>query len=83
MIATWCLHVCGDVSGIIAQEVKELLPTAVKEVGDVVCSDGERIHNFLMVDKVGQGSTRFMVHLRNKADTRASLMKMFHQSLQS
>ncbi|XP_047430695.1 myelin regulatory factor-like protein [Mugil cephalus] len=38
-------------TGIIAQEVKELLPTAVKEVGDVIFSDGERIHNFLMVDK--------------------------------
>lgn len=39
-------------TGIIAQEVKELLPTAVKEVGDITCSDGEKIHNFLMVDKV-------------------------------
>ncbi|XP_045556191.1 myelin regulatory factor-like protein isoform X3 [Salmo salar] len=38
-------------TGIIAQEVKELLPTAVKEVGDITCSDGEKIHNFLMVDK--------------------------------
>lgn len=41
-----------DVLGVIAQEVKELLPSAVKEVGDVVCSDGERIQNLLMVDKV-------------------------------
>lgn len=32
--------------------MKELLPSAVKEVGDVSCSDGEKIHNFLMVDKV-------------------------------
>ncbi|KAF0028755.1 hypothetical protein F2P81_017860 [Scophthalmus maximus] len=39
-------------TGIIAQEVKELLPTAVKEVGDVTYSDGEKIENFLMVDKV-------------------------------
>lgn len=38
-------------TGVIAQEVKELLPSAVKEVGDVGCSDGEMIHNFLMVDK--------------------------------
>ncbi|KAK3518202.1 hypothetical protein QTP70_033895, partial [Hemibagrus guttatus] len=37
--------------GIIAQEVKELLPTAVRDVGDVTCSDGQKIHNFLMVDK--------------------------------
>ncbi|XP_074553905.1 myelin regulatory factor-like protein [Halichoeres trimaculatus] len=38
-------------TGIIAQEVKELLPSAVKEVGDISCSDGDKIHNFLMVDK--------------------------------
>ncbi|XP_062299871.1 myelin regulatory factor-like protein [Scomber scombrus] len=38
-------------TGILAQEVKELLPSAVKEVGDVTCSDGEKINNFLMVDK--------------------------------
>lgn len=45
------------VSGIIAQEVKELLPSAVTEVGDVSCSDGEKIHNFLMVDKVSSSSS--------------------------
>ncbi|XP_067111068.1 myelin regulatory factor-like protein [Osmerus mordax] len=38
-------------TGIIAQEVKELLPTAVKEMGDITFSDGKKIHNFLMVDK--------------------------------
>ncbi|MGH0139592.1 UNVERIFIED_CONTAM: hypothetical protein FKN15_014695 [Acipenser sinensis] len=38
-------------TGIIAQEVKELLPSAVKDVGDVVCTDGGTIANFLMVDK--------------------------------
>lgn len=41
-----------DISGVIAQEVQELLPSAVMDVGDVVCSDGEVIQNFLMVDKV-------------------------------
>ncbi|XP_072528841.1 myelin regulatory factor-like protein isoform X2 [Salminus brasiliensis] len=38
-------------TGIIAQEVRELLPTAVREVGDIPCSDGRTLHNFLMVDK--------------------------------
>lgn len=37
---------------MIAQEVKELLPCAVKDVGDIAFSDGETINNFLMVDKV-------------------------------
>lgn len=39
-------------TGIIAQELKGLLPEAVREVGDVACNDGEKIENFLMVDKV-------------------------------
>lgn len=43
-------------SGVIAQEVKELLPSAVREVGDVNCSDGEKIPSFLMVDKVNSSS---------------------------
>ncbi|XP_073699398.1 myelin regulatory factor-like protein [Garra rufa] len=38
-------------TGIIAQEVKELLPTAVREMGDITCVNGEKIDNFLMVDK--------------------------------
>lgn len=32
--------------------MRELLPAAVTPVGDVSCSDGELIQNFLMVDKV-------------------------------
>lgn len=32
--------------------MRELLPSAVTQVGDVNCSDGEMIQNFLMVDKV-------------------------------
>lgn len=46
----------AGVSGVIAQEVKKLLPSAVMDVGDVTCSDGEKIHNFLMVDKVDSAS---------------------------
>ncbi|XP_049616293.1 myelin regulatory factor-like protein isoform X2 [Syngnathus scovelli] len=39
-------------TGVLAQEVKELLPSAVKEVGDITCHGGQKIDNFLMVDKV-------------------------------
>lgn len=38
--------------GMIAQEVREILPRAVREVGDVTCENGETLENFLMVDKV-------------------------------
>jgi hypothetical protein len=37
---------------MIAQEVREILPRAVREVGDVTCESGETLENFLMVDKV-------------------------------
>ncbi|XP_075423069.1 myelin regulatory factor isoform X4 [Ascaphus truei] len=38
-------------TGVIAQEVQEILPEAVKESGDVVFSNGETIENFLVVNK--------------------------------
>ncbi|KAM8939192.1 myelin regulatory factor [Pelodytes ibericus] len=38
-------------TGVIAQEVQEILPDAVKESGDVVCANGETIENFLVVNK--------------------------------
>lgn len=44
--------------GVIAQEVKEVLPSAVKQVGEITCTDGEKIENFLMVDKVNEHCTR-------------------------
>lgn len=41
---------------MIAQEVREILPGAVREVGDITCENGETLQNFLMVDKVTTGS---------------------------
>ncbi|XP_014306294.1 myelin regulatory factor-like protein [Myotis lucifugus] len=38
-------------TGMIAQEVQEVLPRAVREVGDVTCENGETLENFLMLDK--------------------------------
>lgn len=37
---------------MIAQEVQQILPEAVKEGGDVVCANGETIPNLLVVNKV-------------------------------
>lgn len=39
-------------TGVIAQEVQQILPEAVKEGGDVVCANGETIPNLLVVNKV-------------------------------
>lgn len=43
--------------GVIAQEVQQILPEAVKEGGDVVCSNGETIPNLLVVNKVTEAHT--------------------------
>lgn len=39
-------------TGVIAQEVKEILPEAVKDTGDLVFSNGKTLENFLVVNKV-------------------------------
>lgn len=41
-------------AGVIAQEVQQILPEAVKEGGDVVCANGETIPNLLVVNKVSR-----------------------------
>lgn len=38
-------------TGVIAQEVREVLPDAVQEAGSVILSNGEVIDNFLLVNK--------------------------------
>lgn len=43
-----------SLTGVIAQEVQKILPEAVKEGGDVVCTNGETIPNLLVVNKVNR-----------------------------
>ena len=38
-------------TGVLAQEVQQILPDAVKDTGDLVMANGERIDNFLVVNK--------------------------------
>ena len=61
--------------GVIAQEVQEVLPNAVKEVGDITCTDGKEIKNFLMVDKVNGQPTTVTNHTQylNALDVTASI----------
>lgn len=44
-------------TGVIAQEVQKILPEAVKETGDIELENGERVDNFLVVNKVHYGFT--------------------------
>ncbi|XP_030634323.1 myelin regulatory factor-like protein [Chanos chanos] len=73
-------------TGIIAQEVKELLPTAVREVGDITCSDGERINNFLMVDKEqifmeNVGAVKQLCKLTDNLETRIQELEVWNTRL--
>ncbi|XP_034019074.1 myelin regulatory factor-like protein [Thalassophryne amazonica] len=73
-------------TGIIAQEVKELLPSAVKEVGDVTCSDGEKIPNFLMVDKEqifmeNVGAVQQLSKLTDNLETRIQELEVLNSRL--
>lgn len=73
-------------TGIIAQEVKEVLPNAVKEVGDVICKDGEKIPNFLMVDKEqifmeNVGAVKQLCKLTDNLETRIQELEVWNTRL--
>ncbi|XP_068442995.1 myelin regulatory factor-like protein [Clinocottus analis] len=73
-------------TGIIAQEVKELLPSAVTEVGDVSCSDGEKIPHFLMVDKEqifmeNVGAVQQLSKLTDNLETRINELEVWNRRL--
>ncbi|XP_010292852.1 PREDICTED: myelin regulatory factor-like protein, partial [Phaethon lepturus] len=73
-------------TGIIAQEVKELLPQAVREVGDVSCNDGEKIENFLMVDKdqifmENVGAVKQLCKLTNNLEVRIEELEQWNRKL--
>ncbi|XP_062373976.1 myelin regulatory factor-like protein [Sardina pilchardus] len=73
-------------TGVIAQEVKEVLPNAVKEVGDVMCTDGEKIQNFLMVDKEqifmeNVGAVKQLCKLTGNLETRIQELEVWNTRL--
>uniref|UniRef100_W5NH81 Myelin regulatory factor n=1 Tax=Lepisosteus oculatus TaxID=7918 RepID=W5NH81_LEPOC len=73
-------------TGIIAQEVKELLPSAVKEVGNVTCADGEKIPNFLWVDKEqifmeNVGAVKQLCKLTDNLENRIQELEVWNRQL--
>jgi hypothetical protein len=44
-------NVASD-TGVIAQDVQRVLPEAVHAAGDIILPSGQRIDNFLVVNKV-------------------------------
>ncbi|KAG9490303.1 hypothetical protein GDO78_005930 [Eleutherodactylus coqui] len=73
-------------TGIIAQEVRNVLPHAVKEAGNVTCENGETIENFLMVDKdqifmENVGAVKQLCKLTNNLEMRIEELEMWNQKL--
>ncbi|XP_062862330.1 myelin regulatory factor-like protein [Trichomycterus rosablanca] len=73
-------------TGIIAQELKELLPTAVRNIGNVNCSDGQNIPNFLMVDKEqifmeNVGAVKQLCKLTDNLETRIQELEVWNARL--
>ncbi|XP_056604787.1 myelin regulatory factor-like protein isoform X2 [Triplophysa dalaica] len=73
-------------TGIIAQEVKELLPSAVREMGDVTCVNGETIPHFLMVDKEqifmeNVGAVKQLCKLTDNLETRIQELEVWNSRL--
>ncbi|XP_056878522.1 myelin regulatory factor-like protein isoform X1 [Takifugu flavidus] len=73
-------------TGVLAQEVKELLPSAVTQMGDICCSDGEKIQNFLMVDKEqifmeNVGAVQHLSKLTDNLETRITDLEVWNQRL--
>ncbi|XP_037099028.1 myelin regulatory factor-like protein isoform X3 [Syngnathus acus] len=73
-------------TGVLAQEVKELLPSAVKEVGDITCHGGHKIDNFLMVDKdqifmENVGAVQQLSKMADSLETRVSELEVWKRRL--
>ncbi|XP_029414846.1 myelin regulatory factor-like protein [Nannospalax galili] len=72
--------------GMIAQEVQEILPRAVREVGDVTCEDGEKLENFLTVDKdqifmENVGAVKQLCKLTNNLEERIEELEIWNKKL--
>ncbi|XP_072002805.1 myelin regulatory factor-like protein isoform X2 [Engystomops pustulosus] len=73
-------------TGIIAQEVRNVLPHAVKQTGDVTCQNGETIENLLMVDKdqifmENVGAVKQLCKLTNNLEMRIEELELWNQKL--
>ncbi|XP_072125388.1 myelin regulatory factor-like protein [Mobula birostris] len=73
-------------TGMIAQEVKDILPAAVKEVGDVTYTNGDKIENFLMVDKdqifmENVGAVKELCKLTDNLEKRIQELEIWNKNL--
>ncbi|KAM9658836.1 myelin regulatory factor [Trichechus inunguis] len=73
-------------TGVIAQEVKEILPEAVKDTGDVVFANGKTVENFLVVNKErifmeNVGAVKELCKLTDNLETRIDELERWSHKL--
>ncbi|XP_046715221.1 myelin regulatory factor isoform X5 [Silurus meridionalis] len=73
-------------TGVIAQEVQQILPEAVKDGGDVVCTNGETISNLLVVNKdrifmENVGAVKELCKLTDNLETRINELERWSRKL--
>ncbi|XP_058161311.1 myelin regulatory factor isoform X7 [Dasypus novemcinctus] len=80
------LEATAPETGVIAQEVKEILPEAVKDTGDVVFANGKTIENFLVVNKErifmeNVGAVKELCKLTDNLETRIDELERWSHKL--
>ncbi|XP_064878264.1 LOW QUALITY PROTEIN: myelin regulatory factor [Oncorhynchus nerka] len=73
-------------TGVIAQDVQQILPEAVKEGGDVICSNGETIPKLLVVNKdrifmENVGAVKELCKLTDNLETRIDELERWSRKL--
>lgn len=73
-------------TGVVAQELQEILPDAVYSTGDVQLPTGENIDNFLVVNKdriymESIGAVKELCRLNNKLETRINEIEKVNRKL--
>ncbi|XP_074228003.1 myelin regulatory factor isoform X7 [Camelus bactrianus] len=84
--ATAGIEAAAPETGVIAQEVKEILPEAVKDTGDVVFANGKTIENFLVVNKErifmeNVGAVKELCKLTDNLETRIDELERWSHKL--
>ncbi|XP_019511616.1 PREDICTED: myelin regulatory factor isoform X4 [Hipposideros armiger] len=84
--ATAGIEAAAAETGVIAQEVKEILPEAVKDTGDVVFANGKTIENFLVVNKErifmeNVGAVKELCKLTDNLETRIDELERWSHKL--
>ncbi|XP_077517879.1 uncharacterized protein LOC144128387 isoform X3 [Amblyomma americanum] len=73
-------------TGVLAQEVQQILPDAVREGGDVVLSNGDCIENFLVVNKErifmeNVGAVKELCKVTDNLETRIDELERINRKL--